>query len=750
MLLLLATVWPLGAQNYPFQDTSLTVEERVADLLGRLTLDEKLSLMEHQNPAIERLGIAPYSWWNEALHGVARNGKATVYPMPIALAATFDPEQIEDVFGAIADEAVRKHRQSQASGQYGDNTGITFFTPNINIFRDPRWGRGMETFGEDPYLTARMGLAAVQGLQGSAPYRTMRYNEKVRRVRLADGTLPMDNSDIRHDDFLLTAACLKHLAVHSGPEGLRHEFNSQVSDRDLWTTYLPAFEYIIKHSDVQQVMCGYNRLNGDPCCTNEHLLVDILRNKWHYDNILVTDCWALNDCWEPDTVIPRHRTHATAAQAAAAAFGSEVDLECGSGLAALRTAVDSGYISVEQIDKHVARLLRTRFRIRPEAFDTLQRSWRENPKEVAASSLVLLKNDDVLPIDEFSMKQIAVVGPNFADSAMALGNYNGNPPYVKTVYQAFRERAILHFLSQQETPGGENFRDMLKIYGDTACHLAGDNCRLPKHFWKQLKKSDVIVFVGGLSPALEGEELQVNLPGFYRGDRTAIELPEVQRRMIKDIRRRTGKPIVLVLCTGSAIGLEEVIDDVDAVVVAWYGGQDMGTAVCDALTGVSNSWGRLPVTFYRSTAQLPPFENYDMQGRTYRYMTEEPLFPFGYGLSYSHFSYDSLAFDRQTLTLTGRLSLDSIDNGCLLSSGKEVIQVYLQTPSNVQGPKEQLIALERHWLDTYNRSVSHFSITLDPDWLRSYNPATGEMELPKPGTPLRLRIAGGGTVDFVW
>ena len=242
------------AQIFPFQDTSLNVEQRVEDLIGRLTIDEKLAFLEHQNPAVERLGIKPYSWWNEALHGIARNGIATVYPMPIALAATFDPDQIEDVYARIADEGVAKHKESQETGEYGDNTGITFFTPNINIFRDPRWGRGMETFGEDPYLTARMGLAAVRGLQGISP---------------------------KSKEYIKSAACLKHLAVHSGPEGLRHEFNSRVGNRDLWTTYLPAFEYIIKHSDVQQVMCGYNRLNGDPCCTNHHLLVDILRHRWN-------------------------------------------------------------------------------------------------------------------------------------------------------------------------------------------------------------------------------------------------------------------------------------------------------------------------------------------------------------------------------------------------------------------------------------------------------------------------------------
>ncbi|MBQ1731413.1 MAG: hypothetical protein II037_04315, partial [Bacteroidales bacterium] len=322
------------SQQYPFQDTTLDIETRVSDLIGRLTIDEKLSLLEHQNPAISRLGLKPYSWWNEALHGVGRNGTATVWPMPIALAASFDSKMVGNIFALVAAEAHKKYREAQAQGNYGDYAGLTFFTPNINIFRDPRWGRGMETYGEDPFLTATMGLACVYGLQ--------------------HGSI---------DGSITAAACLKHFAVHSGPEGTRHQFDANVSQRDLWTTYLPAFEYIIGFSDVKQVMCGYNRLNGTPCCTNRELLVDILRNKWKYDGIVVTDCWALNDCWERDTVILRHKTHATAALAASDAFGSEVDLECGSGLQALKTAVDSGYIPESKIDEHLRRVLSLRMEL---------------------------------------------------------------------------------------------------------------------------------------------------------------------------------------------------------------------------------------------------------------------------------------------------------------------------------------------------------------------------------------------------
>ncbi len=685
----------------PFRDSTLTVAQRVEDLLQRLTVDEKLSLLQHQNPAIERLGLKPYSWWNEALHGVGRNGIAAVFPMPIALAASFDPAMVENVYDHIAREAVRKHREAQAAGEYGDYKGLTFFTPNINIFRDPRWGRGMETFGEDPYLTAQMGLAAVNGLQGTSTC---------------------------HDSSLLTAACLKHLAVHSGPEGLRHEFDARVSNRDLWNTYLPAFEYIIKHSNVQQVMCAYNRLNGEPCCTNEHLLIDILRNRWNYNGIVVTDCWALNDCWERDTIIPRHRTHPTAALAAAAAFGSEVDLECGSGLAALRTAMDSGYICESAIDNHLRRLLTTRLRLHPGHFNQPDNDTSTNAAMVCQQTLVMLKNDGALPLIADHGLRYAVVGPNAADSVMMLGNYNGTPASVVTVLKGF-----------------ENLSDTrnISLYFDTACHHVDNDYQPPTDFWQQIGLCDAVVFCGGLSPTLEGEELPVELPGFYKGDRTSIELPAVQRDMIKAIRRHTDKPIILLLCTGGAIALEEVADEVDAIVVAWYGGEAMGTAVANSLFGYANDFGRLPVTFYRSTAQLPPFDDYNMQERTYRYLTDNPLYPFGYGLSYSHFHCDSVLFDPQTMTVSGFLVLDSVDSHVVPQSGKAVLQVYLTTPLLKDSPHRQLIATQCHRLDMINNPRTRFSITLEPDWLRHYNPATDSLEALPEETQIELQLSNG-------
>ena len=354
-----------------FRNPNLSIDERAQLLLNQLTLEEKLGMMEHQNPAIERLGIPAYSWWNEALHGVARNGYATVYPMPTALAATFDDNSVQEMFGMIADEARMKYYRAQHTGQYGDYTGLTFFTPNINIFRDPRWGRGMETYGEDPYLTARMGTACVKGLQ-------QQINGRYKAL-----------------------ACIKHFAVHSGPEADRHSFDANVSGRALWTTYLPAFKYIVSHTDVGMVMCGYNRLNGEPCCTNNDLLVQILQNQWGYDNLFVTDCWALNDCWERDTVIPRHETHATAADAAAAAFGSVIDLECGSGLNALKDAYIKGLIPMYIIDNHVFKILKSRLALG--MFDPEQpftqmpdtAKFEEKALEMAQKSIVLLQNKGV-------------------------------------------------------------------------------------------------------------------------------------------------------------------------------------------------------------------------------------------------------------------------------------------------------------------------------------------------------------------
>ena len=655
MLLLAAVI--LGCSPACWAQEATDVEKRVEWLLGQLTLDEKLSLMMHHNPAIPRVGLPEYSWWNEALHGVGRAGLATVYPMPIALAATFDPALVQSVFSDVAAEARRKHREAADTGYRGDYAGLTFFTPNINIFRDPRWGRGMETYGEDPYLAAMMGLACVRGLQGEN-----------------------------------TAACLKHYAVHSGPEGTRHEFNSVVSDRDLRTTYLPAFEYIIKNSDVAQVMCGYNRLNGEPCCTNRKLF-DILRNEWDYDGILVTDCWALNDAYELDTVIPRHRTHATAAAAYGDAFGREVDLECGSGLPALREAVQKGLVPESKVDEHVRRILRVRLRVTddPEPVEEPAEEYIDLTV-FYTQGMVLLKNDGVLPFK--AEDGLRLEGPNAYDSLMPLGNYNGTPRHTVTI--------------------GEGLTGLISQTGKT------------------------IVYCGGLNPQLEGEELPVEKEGFYKGDRTLIELPKEQVAEIKAFKAQ-GYRIVLLLCTGSAIALDNVIDDCDAVLVGWYGGQDMGTAVKELIFGERDDFGRLPITFYRSTGDLPPFEDYAMQGRTYRYVEPERVaFPFGFGYSYSFFSLKEPWVDEANFTVGGTVSLCNTD-AHQAASHRTVIQVYLKNDNDPEAPLKQLIGTSSLSLTEENH-LQPFTIQLDPFWFRQYNPATGLLEEPRDGTRFTLQI----------
>jgi len=684
LVLLLLCCTASWAQTFPFEDTTLVVDFRVEDLLSRLTIEEKLSLMEHRNPAIPSLGLPAYSWWNEALHGVGRNGRATVWPMPIGLAATFDTGLVRTLFSEVALEAREKRLAMADSEAAEDYHGLTFFTPNINLVRDPRWGRGMETYGEDPFLTAQMGLACVQGLQHCyvpQPYRS--------------------------DDWgpLSAAACLKHLAVHSGPEGQRHQFDARVEGRDLWTTYLPAFEFIVARSDVQQVMCGYNRLNGSPCCTNRELLVDILRHQWGYDGLIVTDCWALNDCWERDSVTPRHETHPSAARAAADAFGSEVDLECGSGLAALHEAVDSGWVSESKVNEHVRRILRTRLRVMMED-DRWVPPRSLSPQRAAMEGLVLLKNNGVLPFGGPETK-IFLTGPNAADSLMPLGNYNGTPAHTVSLAEGL----------------GRRFRLVARP-----------------------READVVVYAGGLSPRLEGEELEVEEPGFFRGDRTSIELPAAQRRELRRLRR-SGRPVVLLLCSGGAVALRGAALRSEAVVACWYAGEAMGDAAAAALAGDADCFGRLPVTFYRSTRQLPPFDDYAMHGRTYRYLNAEPLFPFGHGLNYARLVYDSLRWEagrlRGVVRNTGPLRPGSHWTGS--APTEAVVEVFARNLDDPDGPQQQLVGVQRVCVPLGEERT--FAIQIDPFWLRVFDPASQQMAPPDPDSRIRLSV-GGLTVEL--
>ena len=682
-----------SAPDLSFRNPALPMEQRVDCILKQLTLDEKLAMMEHQNPAIARLGIPAYSWWNEALHGVARNGYATVYPQPIGLAATFDVPAVKQLFSWIAEEGRWKFEEAQRNKEYGDYKGISFFTPNINIFRDPRWGRGMETYGEDPYLTAQMGKACVQGLQGDDP------------------------------NYFLSLACAKHFAVHSGPESIRHSFDVSVTPRDLWTTYLPAFETLVKEANVQQVMCGYNRLDGEPCCTNQHLLVQILKEQWGYEGLFVTDCWALNDAWERDTVIPRHETYPTAADAASAAFGSVIDLECGSGLPALKEAVKLGYIDEGIIDDHVRKILTARMRLGLFSEEEMYR-WKGG-KEVevepldyfglsyrmARESMVLLQNkNNILPLDPKKYKRIAVIGPNADNDTMMWGNYNGTPYHTVTILEGIKDYAKKH--------NGPS------VYYDMACHHVDGLYKLPANFDKEIAKCDLIIFVGGLSPMLEGEQLDVEVDGFHGGDRTSIELPRIQNGMLRKLKK-TGKPVILVLNTGSAVALDWEDENLDGILCAWYPGEAGGLAVADVLFGQYNPAGRLPVTFYSAHNNLPPFDNYDMHGRTYRFMTEKPLYPFGYGLSYNTFSYSNCQFEVDERKFTCTVTNESN------RPGEEVVQVYLKNPQDPEGPVKTLVGFERVKLGS-NMSET-VSFTIDERFFQSFNDKDQTFEF-RPGT----------------
>ena len=698
---------------FPFQDERLPLEYRVEDLLSRLTLEEKLSLMEHRQPAIPSLGVPAYSWWNEALHGVGRNGTATVWPMPIALAASFNTEMVYSIFSDVAVEACEKYAAARSSDtalalrEPTDYTGLTFFTPNINILHDPRWGRGMETYGEDPYLTAMMGAQCVNGLQHPFLYSTLTPQDSDTfndiGMHQSHPQFTLLNSPLKEwlqaqpGGPLATAACLKHLAVHSGPEGVRHEFDATVSPRDLWTTYLPAFEYIVTRTDVQQVMCGYNRLNGVPCCTNRDLLLDILRNKWHYDGLVVTDCWALNDCWERDSVTPRHETHASAAAAAADAFGSEVDLECGSGLAALQEAVAQGFVNEERINDHVRRILRTRMRIEMED-DREVPPCHYNPTEAAAESLVLLKNSGLLPLKEGT--RIYLAGPNATDTLMPLGNYNGEPRHTISI-----QEGLGHYFTLVERP----------------------------------QKAEVIVYAGGLTPQLEGEELQLEAEGFHRGDRTMIELPAAQRKELRKLSHK-HKPMVLLLSSGSSIALKHKDMKCKAIMACWYGGEAMGEAVAATMAGIYDRFGRLPVTFYRSTKQLPDFQDYSMKGRTYRYLTQPPLYPFGYGLNYARFSLSDTHYDTATHKVEGLITRLPQKNDDRLSadSSTAVVQVYVSNTADSLAPRRSLVGFCK--IALARNQTRHFSITIDPYWLRQFNEETQEMSDPEPGTPLLMQV----------
>ena len=658
-LLFVALFLFTGCNNQPaYKNTNLSPEKRAEALLKELTLEEKVSLMMDTSQPVERLGIKKYNWWNEALHGIARNGLATVFPMPIGLAATFDAEAVHDMFVTVSDEARAKNTKATAEGSYERYEGLTVWTPNINIFRDPRWGRGIETYGEDPYLTATLGVEVVKGLQ------CLGEDEKYDKMH----------------------ACAKHFAVHSGPEWNRHTFNAEnIKPRDLYETYLPAFEALVKDAQVKEVMCAYNRFEGDPCCDSDQLLIKILREEWDYQGIVVSDCWAISDFYRKEN---SHKTHPDSASASAAAVLSGTDLECGNSYLSLADGVKRGLIKESDIDVSVKRLLKARYEL-GEMDDPKEVSWTKIPFSVVASkehheqalemarkTMTLLQNkNNILPLKRGG-KTFALVGPNANDSIMQWGNYNGFPSHTITMLEGI-QKAIAEDDKLIHVPG---------------CSWVKGESNIPQTL-AQVKDADVIIFAGGISPQLEGEEMGVDLPGFRGGDRTDIELPAIQRQLLKALKA-AGKKIVLVNYSGSPIGLEPETQSCDAILQAWYPGQAGGQAVAEVLFGDYNPAGRLPVTFYKNVDQLPDFEDYNMTGRTYRYFQGEPLFPFGHGLSYTTFTYGDVqlpasAKDDETI----KICVPVTNSGKM--DGDEIVQVYIKKQSDTEGPIKALRAFKR-------------------------------------------------------
>lgn len=625
-----------------YKDAAQPLGKRVDDLISRMTLKEKVSQMIHSAPPIERLDVPEYDWWNECLHGVGRAGIATVFPQAIGLAAAWNAPLMHRVAVAISDEARAKHHEALRKNIHDRYTGLTFWSPNINIFRDPRWGRGQESYGEDPYLTARLGVAFVKGLQGDNP------------------------------KYLKLVATPKHYAVHSGPEADRHHFDARVNPRDLRETYLPAFKATVQEGGAVSIMGAYNRTNGEACCASITLLQKILREEWGFDGYVVSDCGAIDDIYK------HHQLVKTAEAAAAVAVKNGCELNCGNTYLALLGAVEQGLIDEATLDLALKRLFTARFRLGmfdlPEAVPYAQIPITVNDSpahralalEVARESMVLLKNaNELLPLKK-TLKTIAVIGPNADSVPILLGNYNGTPSKAVTPLEGIRANG-----------GAIGGAQVLYAKGCEVLSLSKDGFAEAVEI---AKKADVAILCLGLSQRVEGEEGQregVEGGGHSTGDREQIDLPGVQEELLKAVHA-TGTPVVLVLLNGSAVALNWAAEHVPAILEAWYPGEEGGAAIADVLFGDYNPGGRLPVTFPKSLAQLPPFEDYAMQGRTYRFSTETPLYPFGYGLSYTTFKYRGLRISRKKIAQGKgvRVSVEVENVG--QRAGDEVVQLYVR------------------------------------------------------------------------
>tara|TARA_B110000259_G_scaffold160538_1_gene184113 strand:- start:817 stop:3033 length:2217 start_codon:yes stop_codon:yes gene_type:complete len=687
-----------------YSNTSLDFETRASDLVLLMTLEEKISQLGDGAPAIPRLNIQEYHWWNECLHGVARAGTATVFPQAIGMAASFDTNTMREVADIISDEARAKHHEAQRNKNYNIYNGLTFWSPNINIFRDPRWGRGHETYGEDPYLTGQMGMQFVKGLQGNDP------------------------------KYFKVIATAKHFAVHNGPEPNRHSFNVLPSKRDLWETYLPAFKDLIVDAKVYSVMGAYNRVDGESASASWMLLSDILRKQWGFEGYVVSDCGAINDIFDS------HKIVNTQEEAAALGIRRGCDLNCGSVYQrALKKAVSQGLIGIKEIDLSVYRLMLARMKLG--MFDPTElvpyaqipfelnnsRAHDDMALKMAHKSMTLLKNNGILPLNKNLIKKIAVIGPN-ADNINALrGNYYGSASNPVTIINGIKAKA------------GTEIEVVYHKGVSLVTSQNKDSLVLSKEILKDIETADVALFVGGLDATWEGEESNEmrahnGEDGFLGGDRTKIELPEVQLNALKAMTK-TGTPVVFVLLAGSAVSFNGLEQELEGLLAAWYPGQRGGDAVADVLFGEYNPAGRLPVTFYSSTDELAGFEDYNMRagkGFTYRYYNGEALYPFGHGMSYTKFKYSDMTIDKTNIVKSDEILVSvKVKNSGVLD-GEEVVQLYIKdVESTTWMPLKQLREFKRISLKKGEQKTVEFKLKAIED-LRHYD-ATKQSYVVEPG-----------------
>jgi beta-glucosidase len=676
---------PEGAGAPVYSDVSLAVEERAADLVSRMTLPEAASQLLHASPAIPLLGIPAYNWWNEALHGIARAGTATVFPQAIALAASFDVDLVARVAGVVATEGRAKHHEAVRRGDRGIYKGLTFWSPNINIFRDPRWGRGHETYGEDPWLTGKLGSAFVLGLQAPS------------------------------GRYLKAAACAKHFAVHSGPEAGRHSFDARVTAKDLRETYLPAFKSLVD-AGVEAVMGAYNRTNGEACCGSQTLLARILREEWGFRGHVVSDCWAIRDFHES------HGLTKDIEESAALAINAGCDLNCGCAYHGLLGAVDRGLVRDEVVRQSARRLMATRFRLGmfdPEdlvpwadtPYDLLDcEAHRQLNLEAARKALVLLRNrNSLLPLARRPGLKLAVIGPEADSRTVLLGNYHGTPSESVTALEGIRQAAgqqtrIFHAQGSH-------------LYRNRCESLAAPGDRVAEAVSAALA-SDVVILCLGLDPSIEGEEGDASNE-YAAGDKRNLDLPVSQQVLMDAVLKEVpDKPVILVSFTGSAMGAAWADDRLDAIVQAWYPGALGGQALGELLFGDCNPSGRLPVTFYQRDSDLPPFDDYSMKSRTYRYFEGTPLFSFGFGLSYTSFAYADLQVQVDGAGLRADPAAALVDIRANVTNtgtcrGEEVTQLYVSAPGAGEGwPLRELRGLHRQSLDPGETTELHFSLNL--------------------------------------